>query len=101
MRHYVQLDLGKRPASPEDDVEISLDDARFLVASEYGFQNWQSLQEFAESERVPSRAAAKPVRLVRPVTSGVSETVLTSRDWDEVLRRLADRRPPACARKAR
>ena len=90
MRRYVQLDLGKRPASPEDDVEISLDDARFLVATEYGFQNWQSLQEFAESERVPSRAAAKPVRLVNAVTSGVSETVLTSRDWDEVLRRLAE-----------
>jgi len=90
MRRYVQLDLGKRPASPEDDVEISLDDARFLVATEYGFQSWQSLQEFAESERVPSRAAVKPVRLVNPVRSAVSDTVLTSRDWDEVLRRLAE-----------
>lgn len=90
MRHYVQLDLGKRPASPGDDVEISLDDARFLVATEYGFRNWQALQEFAESERVPSRGAAKPVRLVGPARSGVLETVLTSRDWDEVLRRLAE-----------
>ena len=32
MRTYVQLDLGKRPSGPDDDVEITLDDARYLVA---------------------------------------------------------------------
>ena len=88
MRRYVQLDLGRRPASPDADLEITLDDARFLVATEYGFANWEALRAFAVSGRVPARAAAKPVRLVDP--SEVSEPLLRSRDWDEVLRRLAE-----------
>ena len=37
MRTYVQLDLGKRPAGPDDDVDITLEEARHLVAIEHGF----------------------------------------------------------------
>ncbi len=44
MRHYVQLDLGKRPIEPDGDVAISLDDARWLVARERGFDNWDALR---------------------------------------------------------
>ena len=47
MRTYVQLDLGKRPQSPGDDVEITLDDARYLIAREHGLDNWEALQSFA------------------------------------------------------
>ena len=43
MRTYVQLDLGKRPTGPDDDVEITLDDARYLVAIEHGFASWDAL----------------------------------------------------------
>src|SRR6185295_15110793 len=45
MRTYVQLDLGKR----EPDADITLDDARYLVAAEHGFSNWDALKTFAES----------------------------------------------------
>ncbi|HEY4219121.1 MAG TPA: ankyrin repeat domain-containing protein [Gemmatimonadaceae bacterium] len=34
MRSYVQADLGKRPSGDEDDVEITMDDARYLVAKD-------------------------------------------------------------------
>ncbi len=44
MRSYVQLDLGKRPGEPEGDVDISLDDARWLVARERGFETWDALR---------------------------------------------------------
>ena len=43
MRRYVQLDLGKRPAGADDDVEITIDDARWLVARERGFESWAAL----------------------------------------------------------
>ena len=44
MRQYVQLDLGKRPSDPDGDVAISLDDARWLVARERGFDSWGALR---------------------------------------------------------
>ena len=95
MRTYVQLDLGKRPAAPGDDVEITLDDARHLVAVEHGFSNWDSLKAFAESSTARSRTAAKPVRLVKPDAPESSQTIASSRDWDEIGRLLA-LHPDAC-----
>jgi hypothetical protein len=44
MRSYVQLDLGKRPATPDGEVAITLDDARYLVARERGFESWDALR---------------------------------------------------------
>ncbi len=44
MRTYVQLVLGKRPSAPGDDVPITLDDARYLVARERGFETWDALR---------------------------------------------------------
>jgi hypothetical protein len=58
MRTYVQLDLGKRPATPGADVAITLDDARWLVARERGFEDWAALA--ASVARLP---AAAPVVL--------------------------------------
>ena len=89
MRTYVQLDLGRRPAHPGDDVVITLDDARQLVAQEHGFANWNELRAFTDSAKAERRLASKPVRLV--VQDGVEswQTVATSRDWDEVIALLA------------
>jgi hypothetical protein len=89
MRTYVQLDLGKRPAGPEDDVEITLNDARHLVAREHGFANWSELEAFTRSAKAGPRVAAKPARLVRREGPGDWQTVASSRDWDEILRLLA------------
>jgi hypothetical protein len=89
MRTYVQLDLGKRPAGPQDDVEITLDDARHLVAREHGFANWRELESFVRSAKAGPRAAAKPARLVTRDGPEDWRTVASSRDWDEILRLLA------------
>jgi hypothetical protein len=86
MRTYVQLDLGKRPDSSQDDLEITLQEARYLVAIEHGFANWDALKAFAESALAGSHVAAKPVRLVSP---DASRTIASSREWDSVSRLLA------------
>src|SRR5205823_228729 len=49
MRTYVQFDLDKRPAGPDDIVDITLDDARYLIAIEHGFPTWDALKAFTES----------------------------------------------------
>jgi Leucine Rich repeat len=89
MRTYVQLDLGKRPNGPDDDVEITRDEARYLVAIEHGFANWDALKAFTDSAVPGPRVAAKPVRLVNPDAPEASRTIATSRDWDAVIRLLA------------
>jgi hypothetical protein len=92
MRRYVQLDLGKRPRAPDapdDDVEITLDDARYLVAMEHGFRSWDALLEFARRS-AGRRVAAKPVRLLDPTPSESPRTLAITREWDEILRLLAE-----------
>jgi hypothetical protein len=42
LRSYVQGDLGKRGPHP-DEIDITLGDARFLVAREHGFESWDDL----------------------------------------------------------
>jgi hypothetical protein len=90
MRRYVQLDLGKRPSAPGEDVEITLDDARYLVATEHGFRSWNALMAFAERS-AGGRVAAKPVRLSEPAPPDGVRTIAASREWDEILRLLAAR----------
>ena len=89
MRTYVQLDLGKRPAGPDDVVDITLDDARHLVALEHGFANWRELQAFTASTTAGPRLSVKPVRLVVRRGPEDWQTSATSRDWNEIIRLLA------------
>jgi hypothetical protein len=93
MRRYVQLDLGKRPRAadaPDDDVEITLDDARYLVAMEHGFRSWDVLLEFARRS-AGRRIAAKPVKLLDTTQSGSQRALAVTREWDDILRLLAGR----------
>jgi hypothetical protein len=94
MRRYVQLDLGKRPSAadaPDDDVEITLDDARYLVAIEHGFRSWDALLEFARRS-AGRRVAAKPVKLLDPTPpSGSPRAIAVTREWDDILRLLVER----------
>jgi len=85
MRTYVQLDLGKRPSHPDEDVEITLDDGRHLVALEHGFRSWNDLEAFTKSLKAGRRVTAKPLRLV--VRNGPDDwqPIASSREWDEVL----------------
>ena len=98
MRRYLRLDLGKteQPGSPDDD-HITIDEARSLVARAQGFATWEALATFAHAmPRSGQALAAKPVEVfasddddsdARPVS-------LRSRDWDEVLALLQERRLP-------
>jgi hypothetical protein len=89
MRTYVQLDLGKRATAPDDDVAITLDEARYLIAIEHGFENWDALNTFATSTMVNSRVAAKPVRLADPEAPEESRPLASSREWDAIIRLLS------------
>jgi hypothetical protein len=57
-RSYIQLDIGKRPTGPDDDVEITLDDARHLIALEHGFSNWHDLTAVSLASSGKARLAA-------------------------------------------
>jgi hypothetical protein len=86
MRTYVQLDLGKRPAAEGQDVEISLDDARFLVARDHGFASWQALVDYVATLPPEKRAiAASPVRPFAFGGDGTPARAPSTRDWDDAI----------------
>lgn len=85
-RSYVQLDLGRRPASPDDTVPLTLDDARYLIARGHGFESWQALVAFVTAP--PEHPVARPVRVVVP-DRREPRTLLRSRDLDAVVAALA------------
>jgi hypothetical protein len=71
MRRYVEADLGKS--------EVTLDDARYLIAREHGFADWRELASFASRDHGRARLAAKPV--------GVGNAG-RSRRWTEIIELL-------------
>lgn len=89
MRTYVQLDLGRRPAHEGEDVELTPDDARHLVAVEHGFKNWSGLDAFARALKPGRRITAKPLRIVLVKSPDDWQPIAASREWDEVLELLA------------
>jgi hypothetical protein len=94
MRTYVQLDLGKRSADPNDDVEISVDDARLLIALEHGFADWRELEAFTKSVKADRRVTAKPLQLVVQKGPEQWEPIARSREWAKVLE-LLEQHPTA------
>jgi hypothetical protein len=89
MRSYVQLDLGKRPSDPGADVEMTLEDAKHLVAVEHGFANWDALKSSFTESPAGARAADKPVRLVHRDLPDEWGSIASTRDWDTAVRLLA------------
>lgn len=87
MRTYVQLDLGKHPNGPDDNVEITLEDARYLIAVEHGFESWDHLCGITRSARAAS-IAAKPMRLL-DVNLPLPLPITRTRDWAEIIQALA------------
>jgi hypothetical protein len=85
----VQLDLGKRPSGQDDDVAITLDEARCLIAIEHGFEDWDALKTFTSSAMVNARVAAKPVRMADPDAPEGSRVLASSREWDAIIQLLA------------
>ena len=87
MRRYVQLDLGRRP---DADAAITLDDARYLVAVEHGFESWDALVRQVASMPAGRPVAAKPVRLTSRGADGSERTLMSSRSWTDVIGALAE-----------
>jgi hypothetical protein len=86
MRTYVQLDLGRQAGAANLDDDITLDDARYLVAREHGFDGWGALVRFYASSSVqPSLITKKPIALLTEGTSAWN-----SRDWSAVVARLKE-----------
>ena len=88
MRSYIQLDLGKRPSEPDADVEITIDDARYLVALEHGFASWKALKESQQATAAWS-LAAKPVHVLKSDAEDQSQPFVSSRDWNIIIQSLS------------
>jgi hypothetical protein len=91
MRTYVQLDLGRQAGDANQDDDITLDDARFLVAREHGFERWDALVNYYSSLPVQSSLiTTKPVRMLAAGTVGEESPTWHSRDWSAVVARLKE-----------
>ncbi|MBC7896330.1 MAG: hypothetical protein H7066_13020, partial [Cytophagaceae bacterium] len=86
MRTYVQVDLGKVPGP---DVEITLDDARSLIAREHGFESWQALVTYVKTMASPAAMLARPVRVLGARRGDDPDIVGEGREWPAVLHLLA------------
>jgi hypothetical protein len=72
LRRYVQGDLGKRGPHP-DEIDITLDEARYLVATEHGFENWNDL--LARPVKVPRLNVLDPVIEANQMTDAMLERI--------------------------
>ncbi|MDQ3949131.1 MAG: hypothetical protein M3282_02195 [Gemmatimonadota bacterium] len=92
MRRYVRVDLGYRE---NDDVDISLDEARFLVARAHGFPAWMALtSHLASLPPGKTTISARPVRIFSVDAKGARQPIAATRDWDAVLAMLEEQRIP-------
>lgn len=88
MRTYVQIDLGI-PASP--DVEITLDDARFLVAREHGFANWKALLQDVATRPAEGGVLVKPMSVFATLTPKEDDARFSAREWNAVMAALSNK----------
>ncbi len=95
LRRYIRLDLGKseEPRGPED-LEITIDDARYLVARAQGFESWSALTAFVASVPAGKTLAAKPAGAYTLDESGAQLPVIRTRDWDELFAQVQTRSIP-------
>src|SRR5262249_52251873 len=92
---YIQLDLGKRPAGPDDDVDITIDDARHLVAKECGFENWTELRAFVETRAGRVTITDKPMDVRSTQSSRDTPPQLRTHEWPRIREALKDTRDAA------
>ena len=91
MRAYVQLDLGRQAGAVDQNDDITLDEARFLVAREHGFERWDALVKYYSSMPWQSSLiTTKPIRLLAAEMVGDESSTWHSRDWNAVVARLQE-----------
>src|SRR5262249_14866838 len=89
---YVQLDLGRQAGAGNQDDDITIDDARYLVAREHGFEHWDALVKFSTSVPVqPGLITTKPIGLFAAEEAGEASPAWDSRDWSAVVACLKER----------
>jgi hypothetical protein len=94
MRDYAALEVGKRPSLPGGDVDLTIDDARDLVAMEHGFANWLALEAFVAAMPGGIVITPRPVRIVAAEPAEDERPVVVSRDWTVVLQTLSQSAAP-------
>jgi hypothetical protein len=91
MRTYVQLGLGRQAGAPNQNDDITLDDSRYLVAREHGFECWDALVKYYAGLPEPSSLiTAKPVRVLTAEAVDDESASWQSREWTAVLARLSE-----------
>jgi hypothetical protein len=96
LRRYVRLDLGRpeRPRDPED-AEITIDEARALVARAQGLPTWTALAALVASNAGTGKLLAiKPVGGYTLGDGGEQQPVIVTRDWDELFTHVQTRAIP-------
>ena len=95
MRRYVQLDLGRPPKTEGEDVPISLDDARWLIARDNGFSH---LGRPDRAHRRPRRRLSPESRRAVPrageAERGTAPSLARTRDWDAAIATIRSRGLP-------
>ena len=95
MRRYVQLDLGRPPNTEGEDVPITLDDARWLIARDSGFPTWADLIEHAVDHAADSHPkAAAPFHVLPKPDEELSPSLARTRDWGAAIAAIRSRGLP-------
>ncbi len=95
MRRYVQLDLGRPPTNDGDDVPITLDDARWLIARDNGFVAWEAFIAHTVDRASDARpVATAPFRLLSKPGEELAPAVERTRDWDAAIALIRARELP-------
>ena len=95
LRRYIRLDLGKTESPQPGEVdEVTLPEARWLVARAQDFESWGALERFAASLPTDKVLAQKAVALGRFDHKGEPQVAARSRDWAEVIALAKERRIP-------
>ncbi len=87
MRTYVQIGLGYQAA---DDIEISREEAQWLIAREHGFEDWPALLRAVTSAERPQLLTVKPMGLIANDRGEGREPFAYTRDWQDALSELAE-----------
>lgn len=93
MRRYVRLDLGKTEQTGPGEVDdLTLAEARTLVARAQGFERWEALAAFASTIEPEAPAfIPKAVGLYSGAEPPDPEAALRTRDWNQALALVRDR----------
>jgi hypothetical protein len=86
MRRYVRLDLGRRePPQGDEGDDLTIADARYLVARAQRFESWEALEAFAALVRDTTTLAERAVGAYSGPGEEPAGEIVYSRDWQELL----------------